>query len=152
MGAFALPLALAAVAGAGVAATRRGGDPTSRTVRTTSPQSLVTAPTGITGTATPRQRTDRRQRTPGATETGRTAVQRERELRTDARRPGPGATKVGETGATPPDASKDAANAAGAAVAAGKRIKRKFATRRPGSVLTGSVIPAELSPRTLLGY
>lgn len=150
MAAFAIPLALAGLGVAAVASTR-GGE---------SSGTLLTSPQQATGTgAQPRTpggpRTDNRRPTENAQQTGRTA--QPRPPRTDNRRPGPNAQQTGRT-AVPRGSSSntgaDADRAAGVAQSfqAGKRVKRRLGSARPGTLLTGSVIPADLSPRTLLGY
>lgn len=159
MAAFAIPLTLA---GLGLAAATMGGDERSTGTgnRTTqaADTTLLTAG-GESGAAVQRTRTDNRQRTPNAEETGRTA--QPRPLRTDNRRPTANAQQTGRsavprgTGTGPgADDGTDRAAGVGAAVSAGKRTKRKLgaAAQRPGTLLTGPVIPADLNPRTLLGY
>lgn len=137
MGAVAIPLAIAGL-GLATAAMNRGGSSTAGQM----------APGG-TRRRTPTQQaqtrlgTDARQRTPNAEDTGRKAVPR-----------GTAVPRSDGTSGTPkpPDTDKAKADAASAARRQAMRTRRKGASQRPGTLLTGPVSGSSVTPRTLLGY
>lgn len=139
MGALAIPLALAGLGLAGAAISGGGRS------RTGAPGGTQLAPG--TRRRTPTQQaqtrlgTDSRQPTANAQRTGRTAVPR-------------GTATPRETSGTPtpPDTKKTEGDAQLAARRMATRTKRKGASQRPGTLLTGAPVGTNMAPRTLLGY
>lgn len=139
MGAFAIPIALAGLA-FGASRLTNNNSSASRTARTTTPGQRQR-----TTQAATRLGRDARQPTVNAVPTGSHAVPRG----TATPRPTAAATTTGTP--KPPDVPSARATAASEASRAAAKMKRKGQTQRPGTMLTGPVTAASLTPRTLLG-